>query len=91
MTLTPALSMIVHGYSKVGKSLLGASTPWPRVIFDVEAAARFLPIKAVTWDPVNPPPDAPKIKNGQPEWDTAVVSVRDPLPPDPPHERQGGR
>lgn len=73
----PALSMIIHGYSKVGKSLLGASTPWPRVILDVEAAARFLPIKATVWEPDNPPPDAPKIaKDGEPEWDTAVVSVR---------------
>jgi hypothetical protein len=78
MTITPALSMIVHGYSKVGKSLLGASTPWPRVLFDVESAARFLPIKAITWDPASPPPQPPKTgKDGQPEWDTAVVTVRE--------------
>jgi hypothetical protein len=54
LAIHPALSMIIHGYSKVGKSLLGASTPWPRVLFDVEAAARFLPIKAISWDPANP-------------------------------------
>jgi hypothetical protein len=77
LAIHPALSMIIHGYSKVGKSLLGASTPWPRVLFDVEAAARFLPIKGIVWDPANPPPPAPKIdKNGEPEWDTAVISVR---------------
>jgi len=65
-----ALSMIVHGPSKVGKSLLGASTPPPRVIFDVESAARFLPLKAVTWNPDNPPP----VFDGT--WDTAVIPVR---------------
>jgi hypothetical protein len=74
--MKPALSMLVHGYSKVGKSLLAASTPWPRVILDVEAAARFLPIKAVTWEAANPPPSAPKITDGEPEWDTAVVPIR---------------
>jgi hypothetical protein len=75
--MQPALSMLVHGYSKVGKSLLGASTPWPRVIFDVESAARFLPIKGITWEANNPPPPAPKIdKAGSPEWDTAVVPIR---------------
>lgn len=72
----PALSMLVHGPSGAGKSLLGASTPWPRVILDVESAARFLPLKAVKWDPANPPPAPPKIaKDGDPEWDTAVVTV----------------
>lgn len=75
--MKPALSMLVHGYSKVGKSLLGASTPWPRVIFDVEAAARFLPIKGIAWEADNPPPAAPKVgKDGVPEWDTAVVPIR---------------
>lgn len=77
MTTVPALSMIIHGYSKVGKSLLGASTPWPRVILDVEAAARFLPIKGRIWDPTDPPPEAPKVAKGQPEWDTAIVPVRE--------------
>lgn len=67
-----ALSMLVHGPSGAGKSLLGASTPPPRVIFDVEAAARFLPLKAITWNPDNPPPPAPK----KDEWDTAVVPIR---------------
>ena len=65
-----ALSMIVHGPSKVGKSLLGASTPPPRVIFDVVSAARFLPLKATIWNPDNPPPAF----DGT--WDTAVIPVR---------------
>jgi hypothetical protein len=70
--LHQALSMCVYGPSKVGKSLMGASTPPPRVILDVESAARFLPLKAITWDPAGPPPPAP----GNDEWDTAVVPVR---------------
>jgi len=73
----PALSMLVHGPSGAGKSLLGSSTPWPRVLFDCEAAHRFLPVKVKIWDPANPPPEPPKIdKNGEPEWDTAVIIVR---------------
>jgi hypothetical protein len=75
--LNPALSMLVHGPSGAGKSLLGSSTPWPRVILDAEAAYRFLPLKAIIWDPANPPPPPPAIDaNGEPEWDTAVVIVR---------------
>jgi hypothetical protein len=65
-----ALTMLVHGYSKVGKSALASSTPPPRVYFDVENATRFLPIRPILWDPVNPPPDP------DPSWDTAVVAVR---------------
>lgn len=74
--MKPALSMLVHGPSGAGKSLLAASTPWPRVMLDVEAAARFLPLKAIRWDPSTPPPPPPKITKGEPEWDTAVVPVR---------------
>jgi hypothetical protein len=62
--------MLVHGPSKAGKSMLGASTPAPRVLFDVESAARFLPLRAVTWDPIDPPPEPSK------SWDTAVVPIR---------------
>ncbi|MGV1079709.1 MAG: AAA family ATPase [Candidatus Nanopelagicales bacterium] len=65
-----SLSMLVHGPSKAGKSLLTVSTPSPRVLLDVEAAARFLPIKSVVWDPALPPPTP----DGT--WDTAVVQVR---------------
>lgn len=62
--------MLVHGPSKAGKSLLGVSTPGPRVLFDVEAAARFLPIRQIAWDPSKAPPEP----DGA--WDTAVVPVR---------------
>lgn len=66
-----ALTMLVHGPSKAGKSLLGVSTPAPRVLLDVEAAYRFLPINAVLWDPREAPPK----HDGT--WDTAVVNVRE--------------
>lgn len=66
-----SLTMLLHGPSKSGKSLLGVSTPPPRVLFDVESASRFLPLKAIEWDPADPPPKA-DIK----KWDTAVIPVR---------------
>lgn len=71
MGLHRSLSMLVHGPSKAGKSLLSVSTPAPRVLFDVEAAARFLPLRSVTWDPIGPPP----VHDGT--WDTAVIEVRE--------------
>lgn len=67
--MTQSLTMLIHGPSKAGKSLMGASTPAPRVLLDVEAAARFLPVRAVSWDPKGPPPGP----DGT--WDTAVVQV----------------
>lgn len=66
-----ALSMLVHGDSKVGKSLLAASLPKPMLYFDVESAARFLPLRATVWNPL----DAPPAKNLA-EWDTCVVPIR---------------
>jgi hypothetical protein len=65
-----ALTMLVHGPSKSGKSSLAASTPPPRLLLDVESASRFLPLKSVDWDPIDPPPKLDK------SWDTAVVAVR---------------
>lgn len=72
MNNTPhqALTALVHGPSKAGKSLMGVSTPAPRVLLDVEAAYRFLPIRSVIWDPAKAPPEP----DGT--WDTAVVDVR---------------
>lgn len=62
--------MLVLGESKAGKSLLSVSGPGPRLLLDVEASWRFLPIKPVIWDPMTPPPKA----DGT--WDTAVVPVK---------------
>lgn len=71
MALQRSLSLLVHGQSKAGKSLLGVSTKPPRLLLDVESGARFLPIHAVAWDPRDPPPEA----DGT--WDTAVVAIKE--------------
>lgn len=74
-TLDRALTVLLHASAKQGKSSLSVTAPAPRVYCDVESAARFLEsdgrIKAIKWDPKNPPP----VYDGT--WDTAVVSVRD--------------
>lgn len=66
-----ALTMLVHGPSKVGKSLLAASLPKPLLYLDVESASRHLPLRSIVWNPINPPPEADLKK-----WDTCVVHVR---------------
>lgn len=71
MSTNQALTMLVHGYSKVGKSLLAASTPAPRLYLDVENASRFLPLIAREWDPLDPPPK----HDGT--WDTCIVPIRE--------------
>lgn len=65
-----AMSLLVQGESKSGKSTLGSTTPAPRLLIDIEGGYRFLPIKPVMWDPVNQAPPEPSA-----DWDTAVVRV----------------
>lgn len=65
-----SLSVLVFGESKVGKSSLAVTAPGPRLLIDVEAASRFLPIRRTLWDPSTPPPKPSD------EWDTAVVQFR---------------
>lgn len=67
-----ALSILVHGHSKVGKSTLAVTAPYPRLYLDVEAASRFLPINRKVWDPKTEPIPVP---DGT--WDTCVVYTRD--------------
>ncbi len=67
-----ALSMLIYGPSKAGKSTLAATAPYPRLLLDVEGGARFLPIVAVVWDPLT---EEPPVADGT--WDTAVVVTRD--------------
>lgn len=67
--LNNALSVLVYGESKAGKSLLAISGMAPRLLLDCESAAQFLPINAIVWDPAGPPPQ----HDGT--WDTAVVQV----------------
>lgn len=69
-----SLSVLVHGESKAGKSLMAVSGAAPRLLLDVESASRFLPINAVEWDPAGPPPELGDGSDDRP--DTAVVNVR---------------
>lgn len=75
LTLDRALSVLIHASAKQGKSSLAVTAPEPRVLCDVESAARFLEsegrIKPIKWDPKDPPP----VYDGT--WDTAVVATRD--------------
>lgn len=75
LALDRALSVLIHAAAKQGKSSLSVTGPAPRVYCDVESAARFLEaegrIKAIKWDPNEPPP----VYDGT--WDTAVVATRD--------------
>lgn len=74
MTVAPdaAMSFLVYGKAKQGKSSLSLTTPTPRLILDTESAARFLPTEKpkVYWDPSK---DAPPVDDGT--WDTCVVVV----------------
>ena len=71
MTEDRSISFLIYGASKSGKSTLAVSSPAPRLYMDVEAAARFLPIKRVAW---NPAKEAPPEYDGT--WDTAVVPTK---------------
>jgi hypothetical protein len=63
---------MVHGESKVGKSSLAVTAPYPRLMLDVEGGHRFLPINVKYWDPIR---EEPPVADGT--WDTVVVVVRD--------------
>lgn len=67
-----ALSVLVHGHAKVGKTTFANTAPYPRLLLDVEAASRFLQCEKVYWDPMT---DAPPAADGT--WDTCIVRVTD--------------
>ena len=67
-----ALSILVHGHTKVGKSTFASTSPTPRLYLDVEQAARFLDFNYEIWEPSEGPP--PRYDG---TWDTIVVPVRD--------------
>lgn len=69
-----AISWLIHGRSKCGKSTLADTQPAPRLHLDAEGGmgTRFLTSRKKVWDPVREePPEA----DGS--WDTCVVHVRD--------------
>lgn len=69
-----AVSIILHGESKCGKSTLASTSPAPRLHLDAEGGmgTRFLRVKKTFWEPMKtkPPED-----DGS--WETCVVHVRD--------------
>jgi len=64
--------MMVYGGSKVGKSTFAVTSPYPRLMLDVEGGHRFLPIAVKYWDPIR---EEPPVADGT--WDTCVVVVRE--------------
>lgn len=66
-----ALSLLIYGPSKAGKSTCAITAPYPRLLLDVEGGARFLPIQAKVWDPLS---EEPPVADGT--WDTCVVVTR---------------
>lgn len=88
MTFGRAMSILVHGDTKVGKSTFANTTPPPRLILDAEAAYRFLPGNKVFWDPTAEAPPVPGRGRLQPgpestenptvevDWETCIVVVR---------------
>lgn len=73
MTTDKALSLLVYGPPKSGKTTLAMTGPAPRLLLDVEKAARFLKTKKVYWNPMDG--SAPPKHDGT--WDTCVVTVHD--------------
>lgn len=68
-----ALSLLIHGSAKAGKTTFAMTAPAPRLLFDVEKASRFLRNKKVKWNPRAG--EAPPVYDGT--WDTCVVIVND--------------
>lgn len=67
-----SLTVLVYGESGVGKSSFAVTAPYPRLMLDVEAGHRFLPITVKYWDPFR---EAPPVPDGT--WDTVVVNIHD--------------
>jgi hypothetical protein len=66
-----ALTLLIHGESKTGKTTLAASAPAPRLILDAELKGQYLPGRKVTWNArTSPPPEVG-------DWETCIVPVRE--------------
>jgi hypothetical protein len=75
------LSVLLHAASKVGKTTLGATSPFPICDLDAEGGGKFLPgsphltallgrpLRVIEWDPSQPPP------HWDGSWDVAMVRV----------------
>lgn len=63
-----SLTAMIYGESKVGKSSLAVTAPYPRLMVDVEGGHKFLPIVVKYWNPML---EEPPVADGS--WDTVVV------------------
>ena len=75
MTQDPRLTALVYAPSGWGKTWLGATTPPPRLIIDLEGRAPYSPAgrKAVLWDGMSNP-----MELGRSESRTYIVTVTEP-------------
>lgn len=64
-----SLTLLVHGLSKTGKSLMGASVTKPLLYMDAEYAAQHLPMRRTTMKVSDPFPEKAD------SWDVCVVSI----------------
>ena len=65
------MTILVHGWSGVGKSTFAATAPGPVLILDAESGSDYLDGETVHWDPVSEnPPEAGT-------WKFCVVNVLD--------------
>lgn len=76
-----ALSLLLHGASKSGKSTLGMTVPFPALVLDAEGSTKFIRnkgygstelIRRITWDPCTEPMPA---FDGS--WDVCLVRAMD--------------
>jgi hypothetical protein len=65
------LSILMHSYSKIGKTTLAATAPAPILALDAEGGWKFLPLRMIAWDPITGPPP---LYDGT--WDVCHVMVR---------------
>lgn len=65
-----ALSLLVHGAARAGKTTFAYTGPYPRLVLDVEKGSRFVKAVKKKWDPMT---EAPPVADGT--WDTCVVKV----------------
>lgn len=71
-----AISIVVHGPAKVGKTTLAATAPTPMLFLDAENSSRFLikpdgtPFRRIKWKPLE---EAPPENDGT--WDLCIVKV----------------
>lgn len=79
MSNDQALSLLLHGASKAGKSTLSFTGPFPLLVMDAEGSTKFITeqgfksgkkIRKITWNPLT---SAPPRHDGS--WDACVVNA----------------